>query len=300
MEHQLNIFDIKRFAVHDGPGIRTTLFLKGCPLRCLWCHNPEGMSAGAQMALYQQKCLGCGECVRSCKNGAHTLVRAGHGFLAEKCDGCQACAEACLGGALKIYGRRMDVDTLHDMLMADRDFYTGGGCTLSGGEPLLQAAPAAALLRKLKHSGVHTAVDTCGDVPWEAFEAVRGYTDLFLFDIKHMDSAAHRRLTGAGNERILENLSRLARTGAQIEVRMPIIPGINDDARSLMAARDLLRDIKPVRIALLPYHSLAGSKYQALGMEYKMPPEISAPDNAHMARILDMFSGLNAVCPALE
>ena len=224
------LLDVKRFAVHDGPGIRTTLFLKGCPLKCIWCHNPEGISRVPELAYYAHKCIHCGECVTVCPRNAHQLREGKHVFLPENCIACGACEPRCLGEALRLFGKKISVGEAVETVLEDRLFYveSGGGVTLSGGEPLLQSAFCRDFLSEMKKEGIHTAVDTCGFVNWDAFQCVLPVTDMFLFDVKHTDSAAHRKLTGQGNELILENLRKLSEMKARIEVRMPLVPGCND------------------------------------------------------------------------
>lgn len=202
------IFDIKRFAVHDGSGIRTTVFLKGCPLKCLWCHNPEGISFRPQLAFYRHKCVGCGECAGVCPTGAQTMSADGHAYDRERCTACGRCEPVCLGRALVLYGKEMTADELMPVLLEDKAFYdnSGGGITLSGGECLCQPDFCAELLRKAKENGLNTAVDTCGFVPRAAIDAVMPYTDMFLYDIKAMDETVHIRCTGHANQPILENL----------------------------------------------------------------------------------------------
>lgn len=261
------LMDVKRMAVHDGPGLRTTLFLKGCPLRCIWCHNPEGQSREAQIAWYAEKCLGCDACVRICpQHGARDMSER------EKCNACGACASVCPAGARKKYGWEATVEEALQIALEDRPFYgKTGGVTLSGGEPLMQAEFALELLRRVKESGVTTALDTCGHVPWEVFEKSLEVCDTYLFDVKHMDSIMHRKGTGQGNELILENLAKLAGAGACIQVRIPLIPGFNDTRENLTAAGEFLRNIRPECVKLLPYHQMARMKYAGLGMEDTLP-----------------------------
>lgn len=280
------MLSIKRMAVHDGEGIRTTLFLKGCPLRCRWCHNPEGIARKPQTAYYPQKCLHCGGCAGLCQ--ANRMAEGRHQFWREKCISCGRCAALCPGEAFAFYGRETTVEEILPQLLEDRIFYesSGGGVTLSGGEPLLQIDFAEALLRQLKEAGVHTAVDTCGCVPWSAFERALPYTDVFLFDVKAVDSDVHRALTGQPNELILENLRALAGAGAALEIRVPCIPGMNDG--ELAGIARLLARLPVGRVKLLPYHHFAASKYAALGMPYGMP-DMPSPDSATMDRWVAMF-----------
>lgn len=275
-----HIMAIKNFAVHDGPGIRTTLFLKGCPLRCLWCHNPEGMSGEKQLAYYAHKCISCGECVKVCPSGAHRIENSSHVLDRSRCLVCGKCEEHCLGDALKLFGREMTVDEAVRVLSKDKIFYeqSGGGVTFSGGEPLLQADFCLETAKRLKENGIGTAIDTCGCVPWQAFEKLLPVTDIFLFDIKHLDPEAHRRLTGQSNERILDNIRRLSDSGARIEVRMPLVPGLNDSETNIRSTGEFLSKLHIEKMRLLPYHSLARSKYAALGMTDTMPDAESPSD----------------------
>lgn len=287
------VASIIRFATQDGPGIRTTIFLKGCPLTCVWCHNPETISPTPEIGYIARKCIGCGECARVCPQGAHTMADGRHSFDRDLCVACGACAEVCLGDALTLYGRKMSVAEVLATVLEDRTFYeqSGGGMTLSGGEPLLQADFCAELLAMARHEGLHTAVDTCGMVPWEAFEAVLPVTDLFLFDLKQMDGDLHRRYTGSDNAQILANLRRLSEAGAAIEIRIPLVPGINDDERFLRAAGELLRGLEGIRaVRLLPFNALSHSKYEAIGREDTMP-DASPPSDEALARARAVLEG---------
>lgn len=279
------IFDIKRFAVHDGDGIRTTVFFKGCPLQCVWCHNPEGISPRPQLACYPAQCLNCGSCASRCGSGAHGMEGGMHRFRREVCTGCGSCASDCPGNALTFYGKTVSVAELLPILLEDKDFYdnSGGGVTLSGGECLMQADFCAELLRRLKENGVRTAVDTCGFVPRESIDRVLPYTDSFLYDLKAVDEAVHIRCTGQSNAPILDNLCYLDRAGAAIELRVPYVPDRNDGEMEKIAAfADTLQNVTGVR--LLPYHNYAGSKYEALDMKNTLPPRLPTEEELEKAR----------------
>ena len=291
------ITDFKRFAVHDGDGIRTTVFLKGCPLRCLWCHNPESLIRRPQLAYLTEKCIDCGACVAACPKGAHRFGENGHTLDRTRCEGCGACAAVCAAKALKFYGREMTVDEVMAVVLEDRIFYgANGGMTLSGGEPTAQAEFTLALLEAAGQASINTALDTCGDAPQPLFAALAPHVDCFLYDIKHIDSDRHRALTGRPNDRILENYRFLAGTGAQIEVRIPLIPGCNDDTATLDGIGAFLSAAPPRRVKLLPYHSYADGKYAALDLA---PPgaALTSPDAAQMALAADRLRrhGLNVV-----
>ena len=290
------IFDIKRFAVHDGDGIRTTLFLKGCPLRCVWCHNPEGLSKKIELAYYEQKCTSCGSCVGACSHSAHTVDKSGHIFHRELCTGCGSCTGACLSDALTLFGKSVTADEILPKLLEDKPFYetSGGGVTLSGGECLLQADFCKELLSKLKENGINTAIDTCGAVPFSAFEKVIPYTDTFLYDIKAIDKQVHKKCTGMTNEIILENLKRLDSLGCRYEIRIPYVPEYNDGEMKKIS--EFLRTLKNLRtVRVLPYHSFAGSKYSALGIKDSLPQrlpteeEIAAAEKLLALQALDNF-----------
>lgn len=286
-----NIFELKRFAVHDGDGIRTTVFFKGCPLRCVWCHNPEGLISDAQLAWYAHKCMGCGACVTACPEGAHRVTEEGHGFDRTLCAACGKCVEVCPGEALRLYGRKTTVEELLPLLLEDRDFYesSGGGVTLSGGECLMQADFCAGLLKALKEEGISTAVDTCGFVPREALDKVMAYTDIFLYDLKAFDEEVHIRCTGHGNKTILENLRYLDDCGKQAEIRIPYVPGYNDNQIGKIA--DFLKGLRHIRrVRVLPYHNYAGSKYRALDRSNTLPEHM--PDKEDVERAQQHFAFL--------
>lgn len=272
------LLDIKRLSVHDGPGIRSTVFLKGCPLRCHWCHNPESVSAKPEIGFVERRCVGCGKCAEACPSGAHRFQDAAHLFLRERCSACGRCVEACLAGAVELHGSEASVENVAAAVLEDKTFYeqSGGGCTVSGGEPLLQPEFCAALFKLLRQEGVHCAIDTSGAVAWKAFEAVMPFTDLFLHDLKHCDERRHREQVGASNRQILDNLKRLSERGVPIEIRVPTIPGFNADRESMEAIGSFLAGLKNlVGVKLLPYHR-SRAKYEAAGhaetMSHVEPP----------------------------
>ena len=282
------IFQIKRFAVHDGDGIRTTVFFKGCPLRCIWCHNPEGLETEPRLAYFEHKCIGCGECVTFCPTEAHSISCDGHILDRTKCVSCGKCTENCVGEALTLYGKTLTVSDLLPMLLEDREFYqsSGGGVTLSGGECLMQADFCAELLCSLKAEGISTAVDTCGFVSREKLDKVIPYTDVFLYDIKAFDEDVHKRLTGASNAVILHNLRYLDSLGKAIEIRIPYVPECNADQLEKIA--ELLSGLKNIRkIRILPYHSYASHKYMALGMINTLPAVI--PQDCEIKAVEKLF-----------
>jgi pyruvate formate lyase activating enzyme len=265
------IFDIKHFAVHDGPGIRTTVFFKGCPLKCIWCHNPESISGKTQLAYSPDKCVGCRRCAYVCRNGVH-LFDGGHKVFKEICVACRKCEEVCPESAITVYGKDVSVADIMAEVLEDKDFYetSGGGVTLSGGECLIQADFCAELLKALKREGINTAVDTCGYVAKESIDKVLPYTDIFLYDIKAIDEDVHIKCTGQSNKIILENLKHIDSLGKKIEIRIPYVPEYNSDQIEKIA--EFLKPLKNIKaVKVLPYHNYAGSKYSALNMENTLP-----------------------------
>ncbi len=282
------ISDIKRFAVHDGDGIRTTVFFKGCPLKCVWCHNPEGICFEPQTAYYKEKCINCGECASVCPNKAHKIENGTHIYIRDLCKGCGKCADACLSSALKFYGQSVSIDELMPILLEDREFYenSGGGVTLSGGECLMQADFCAELLKRLKKEGIHTAVDTSGFVPRAAIDKVIDYTDVFLYDIKAIDEETHIRCTGKSNGIILENLKYIDSLGKKTEIRVPFVPNFNDTEIGKIA--EFVESLKNViRVRVLPYHNFAGNKYVSLGLKNTLPETL--PTEEQLKTATDIF-----------
>lgn len=285
------IFDIKRFAVHDGDGIRTTVFFKGCPLRCVWCHNPEGISFSSELEFNSQRCLGCRECAVVCP--LHTFFGGVHEIKREDCVSCGKCVEICPGDCLKIYGQEISPEELLPKLTEDRDFYdnSGGGVTLSGGECLMYPGFCRVLLSELKKEGIHTAVDTCGYVPLESIETVLPFTDVFLYDLKALDEDIHLRCTGGSNKIIFENLMYLDSVGAEVEIRVPFVPGYNDgETEKIAVFLSKLKCVKAVKV--LPYHNLAGSKYTALGIKNTLPKRVPTEAELFSARDIMKNHGL--------
>jgi glycyl-radical enzyme activating protein len=272
------IFEIQRFSIHDGPGIRTTVFMKGCPLRCLWCHNPEGIVSQPHLSFLPKKCIRCGYCLQACAQGAHGFVDDAHVLDREKCIVCGACAQECYSGALEIVGRDVSVEEVMATVERDRPFYkvSGGGMTLSGGEPTLQIDFCEALLQAAKGEGLHTCIETCGFSPYDRLERLLPLVDLFLFDLKETDTDLHRRHTGAGNKLILDNLRRLHDSEAHLRLRCPIVPGLNDRADHFDALMQIAMELHRLEgIEIMPYHALGMDKRERFGLDpgvfYRVP-----------------------------
>ena len=260
-QEKVPVAAIRRLTIHDGPGVRDTVFVKGCPLHCVWCHNPESISSGPQLLFHTNLCKHCGACVR-----------------------------ACYFSALEFCGEKMSAEEVFSKVIRDRDFYAPeGGVTLSGGEPALYPDFASELFEKLKRAGIHTALDTCGAVDFGHYRKILPHTDLVLFDLKGMDPERHRKHTGSDNRLIHENLRKISEFGAAVEIRMPIVPGYNDFPEDIERTGRLLAGIDSlVRVRLLPYHAMAGNKYAAAGMPDTMP-DAETPDPERLREIADML-----------
>lgn len=260
------VFNTMRFSVHDGPGIRTTVFLKGCPLRCAWCHNPESQDFRPRLMLFAERCRLCGDCVEACPR--HAIGDPAQGLkIPAECDACGSCAEACVAGARELAGHRTTVAELIGELERDVVFFdeSHGGVTLSGGEPLAQPVFAQGLLAACRERGIHAALDTCGYAAPEVFARVSALANLVLFDLKAMDSETHIRYAGVTNQLIHENLRALAQTGRPVIVRFPLVPGVNDSSEELAALSGFVRSCGLSRLDVLPYHRIGTDKYARLG-----------------------------------
>lgn len=278
------IFNIQRFSIHDGPGIRTTVFFKGCSLRCFWCHNPEGRHAHPQIQFFPERCISCGDCVVRCPNQAHKLKDEIHIYLRELCSNCGTCTETCYSNALELTGKYYRVEEVMEEIMRDRMFYetSSGGVTLSGGEPVLQPEFASEILKRCKEEDLHTAIETCGNYHWRELESLLPFIDLIMMDIKLINPAKHQSACGSTNERILANARRLALTDKSIIFRTPIVPTVNDNFEDVGAIVKFVQELVELRLKntngkgkgaqiqfeLLPFHRLAADKYRSLGMEY--------------------------------
>lgn len=275
------VFDIQRFSLHDGPGIRTTVFLKGCPLRCLWCDNPESQSGQVEVAHLEKLCACCGRCVTACSQEAIALRNGKPAIDRSVCNGCGSCVEACPNGALHVFGRWLTSEDVVQEVEKDSPFYenSGGGVTLSGGEPFAQGEFVGVLLRRLKEEGYHITVETSGYAPWQVVESCAPHIDLFYFDIKHLDSRSHKRLTGVPNELILANARRIAEMGKQMVLRVPFVPGLNTSDANLRSLGLFARDLGVSRIDILPYHRMGVGKYKALGRTYPAEAVVEPGDS---------------------
>jgi pyruvate formate lyase activating enzyme len=278
------VTNIQRFSIHDGPGIRTTVFLKGCNLRCFWCHNPETLSPKPELQIFPDKCISCGECLERCAQGAHVVTEEGRVFKREVCIGCGTCAETCYAECLVLVGEIKTVDEVVEEVLRDKPFYetSDGGVTLSGGEPLLQPDFSYAVLERSRAEGLHTAIETAANFPWERVAGILPVTDLVMMDIKLLDSERHRQATGVPNERILDNALRLGQQPQPLIVRTPIVPGVNDTPEDVAAIARFVAQLPNLRYyELLPFHPMARGKYTSLDLDYRAK-DLKSPSKEHI------------------
>jgi pyruvate formate lyase activating enzyme len=285
------IFDIKRYAINDGPGIRTAIFFKGCPLNCWWCHNPEGQNSQPQLMFRSNRCKSLKECIKVCpRNAIHWADESITDW--NVCDDCGICAEVCYPGAREMVGRTVSVNQLMEEIERDIPYYdqSGGGVTFTGGEPMFQREFLQESLLACKNQGIHTTVDTSGYASREGFESIYPIVDLFLYDLKLMDELKHIKYTSVSNRVILENLRKLSEVNAHIIVRIPLIPGVNDDVENIEQSAEYLAGLPTLDgIELMPYHEIGLTKYQALGMDYKLI-DTRPSGNQHIKELEEIFS----------
>jgi pyruvate formate lyase activating enzyme len=294
------VFDIKRFAIHDGPGIRTSVFLKGCPLNCIWCQNPEGISRGITLWYFHSRCIRCGDCISSCpENALSAHPQSSHYIRIDRslCTSCGACVEVCPSTALSLVGRRMEHGEVVEQLRKDETFYksSGGGITLTGGDPFAQTAFSRAILEEMKKIGIHTAVETCLLTSREELESIVPYVDLFLVDLKVDDPVKHGEYTGASNERIKENFAWLVKNHGAVVVRIPIIPGYTDSEENLRAIGSYVAGLDPdIPIELVNFNPLARDKYVVLSEDYPLKRIDSVVSGERMEQLRQTVSRTGA------
>lgn len=287
------VFNIQRFSLHDGPGIRSTVFMKGCPLRCRWCSNPESWNPYPEIITHDIKCIRCGKCEQICPVGAITIDSESRKIDRAKCTLCLECAEVCPSGAISIVGEYMTVDEVLREVESDSLFYqhSGGGVTVSGGEPLVQWEFVYELLKACKEKGLHTALDTSGYSSWDRIERVLEYVDLVLFDIKHMDPKQHKKGTSKSNLLVLNNAAKIAARKMRLWLRVPLIPGYNDSRENIEKVAQFGIKIGAEKVSILPYHEWATQKYKQLGRRYSMRG-VKPPEDEHVQRARELIEAL--------
>jgi pyruvate formate lyase activating enzyme len=285
-----SITDIQRYSVHDGPGIRTTVFFLGCPLRCEWCQNPETQSLEPSFAYFKKNCVFCGKCSLNCPNHAITLTEQGIKHNPKFCNQCGLCTKICNYRAIVFYGYKIGLNELFNFLLRDESFYecSGGGITLSGGEILSQYKFATEILSLVKQRGIQTAIETCGFASWEVLEKILLFTDLVLYDIKHINPLIHKQFTGFSNELILENLRKTVKLQKRVVVRVPFIPGVNDSEADLQSLASIILEIGINTVHLLPFHQFGQSKWEALGKKYTFASCL-IPDEKKIAKATELL-----------
>lgn len=282
------IFNIQKCSIHDGDGLRTLVFFKGCPLHCPWCANPESQSYEKEIMEFPRKCIGCGACVQICSQSAISVIDNRIKINRTLCRRCFRCTDICYAESKKVVGRDMDVDALYEEIIKDYSFYQqyGGGVTFSGGEPLTHSVYLTEILRKCKENGINTVVETCGYGNFELFKPALAYIDKLFIDIKIMDDSAHKSLTGVSNQVILENIKKISASGVPITIRTPVVPTCNDSAENICAIASWIKELPSVQdYELLPYHNLGLSKYAALGRPYSLN-HIAPPDDQQMISLV--------------
>lgn len=291
------VFDIQKFATHDGGGIRTVIFLKGCPLSCAWCANPESITATQELTFIPNNCIGCEKCLTACPQQALALGRT-EAVMPEidriRCTLCGECLKTCYPGALNIIGRHLSVAELLTIVERDRMFYqqSGGGVTFSGGEPLMQVAFLTAALQEAKRREIHTSIETSAFLPWDKLRPVLQYVDLALVDLKHMDEQQHLALTGVPNRLILDNLRRMAAVGQPLRIRLPLVPGCNDSEKNMRATAEFIQNLANVQgVDILPYHRLGVTKWSQLDRSYRLP-ETAPPSQDYVLTRVEQFQSL--------
>ncbi len=292
MDSKVLVFDIQKFSVHDGPGIRTIVFFKGCPLRCKWCSNPESQNFESELMIYPDKCVGCCRCAEVCEAGCFIKGdKGGISYDRNKCINCGKCAEICYAEARRMSGKLMSIEEIKNEVDKDLVFYrnSGGGITFSGGEAMCFPETVRELAKYYKEvQGISTAIETCGCVAWESYEKVLPYMDLIMFDLKCIDDEKHIKYTGGSNKQILQNVRRIAKL-ADTVIRIPIIPTLNDSREDIDAFGKFIKELETVNVIhILPYHDLGLSKYAALGRNY-MLKDIKTPSDEHMQNIKKQF-----------
>jgi len=286
------VSDIQRYTLHDGPGLRTLVFLKACPLRCLWCCNPEAQRPFPELSFFSRICIGCSECVRACPKAAIEYTEEKVKINRQLCNNCGKCTEVCPTGALTLIGKKMSWKSVMEELEKDRLFYeeSKGGITLSGGEPFAQFRFTKKILEECKKRYLHTAIETCGYTEWEKFKEILEFTDLIIYDLKNMDSQIHKKLTRRPNELILNNLRKISKGfKGQLLIRIPMIPGYNDSEENISSTAKFIKELEGVKdVHLLPYHRLGVSKYEKLGKKYQLP-KLTPPTKERRQKLVKLL-----------